>query len=345
MRAFAACLLAACLLAACLVGSPGCGSSPRPVPAADPRPDGTVVPSEAAPSTLVAARVNNVPIPGAAYLDAYDIPATRSRSVAIERLERIGETILRRLVDEELIRQAAVVNGIEVPEEEVDAAFAEHQKHFRSAAQVESYVAQGHPSDAEIRRKLLRKLQVDYLLAQRGALDITHAELLAVYEKNRHAFTDQAGIRARHLFLKVSAEATAAESEATRKRLQAIRGAILGGLPFADAAKKYSQSPDASRGGDLGFFAKGQMVKPFEEAAFRLRFGRVSKPVRTHFGWHLILVLERRKRREKPLEEVADVIRQDLRKKRMVEARRKLMDDLRTTAEIEMLREGLPPWR
>ncbi len=66
------------------------------------------------------------------------------------------------------------------------------------------------------------------------------------------------------------------------------------GLAFEEAAKDYSLCPSGQEGGDLGYFGRGMMVKPFEDAAFELEVGKVSNPVKTQFGWHLILVTDKK---------------------------------------------------
>lgn len=72
-----------------------------------------------------------------------------------------------------------------------------------------------------------------------------------------------------------------------------VKEEILAGKPFEDAAAEYSNCPSGARGGDLGFFGKGQMVREFESAAFGLKVGELSEPVKTDFGWHLIVVTDK----------------------------------------------------
>ena len=85
-------------------------------------------------------------------------------------------------------------------------------------------------------------------------------------------------IRASHILVKTEEEAKKLYDE------------IKAGKDFADAAAEYSLCPSGAAGGDLGFFCKGMMVKPFEDAVFALEVGEMSEPVETQFGWHLILL-------------------------------------------------------
>lgn len=88
-------------------------------------------------------------------------------------------------------------------------------------------------------------------------------------------------VKASHILVETEEEAIALKEE------------ILSGKPFEDVAAEYSLCPSGANGGDLGFFGHGQMVGEFEKAAFDLKVGELSDPVRTNFGWHLIIVTDK----------------------------------------------------
>ena len=88
-------------------------------------------------------------------------------------------------------------------------------------------------------------------------------------------------IRASHILVKTEDEANKLYDE------------IINGRDFAEVAEEVSLCPSGQNGGDLGFFGRGMMVKPFEDAAFALEKGEISKPVETQFGWHLILLTDK----------------------------------------------------
>lgn len=80
----------------------------------------------------------------------------------------------------------------------------------------------------------------------------------------------------------------------TEEEAKQLREEILAGKDFADAAAEVSQCPSGANGGDLGFFSRGMMVPEFDEASFTLEVGELSEPVQTQFGWHLLIVTDKK---------------------------------------------------
>lgn len=80
----------------------------------------------------------------------------------------------------------------------------------------------------------------------------------------------------------------------TEEQCKALREEILAGRPFAEVAEAVSKCPSSRNGGDLDFFGRGRMVPEFDQVAFDLPVGQVSEPVKTQFGWHLLIVTEQR---------------------------------------------------
>ena len=153
----------------------------------------------------------------------------------------------------------------------------------------------------------LRKSITDEAVQQ--AYDIFVAD-----EQSRHE------VRARHILVKEKAEAEAVIAE------------LQGGADFAELAKKRSTGPSGPNGGDLGYFPRGAMVPAFENAAFALEAGSFTQtPVQTQFGWHIILVEEKRIAEAPTIEELAPQLRQNLISQNLG----RLLDSLRTNARIE----------
>ncbi len=124
-----------------------------------------------------------------------------------------------------------------------------------------------------------------------------------------------------------------------REKAEGIREEILGGRDFADAAGEHGTDATKSRGGDLGWFVRSDMVPEFADAAFALETGVVSEPVETPFGWHLIIVMDRRDRAAPPLEEV----RQEMLRVLAEEAQREILATAKSEVSVEMLEADFPP--
>ncbi|MDV3429480.1 MAG: peptidylprolyl isomerase, partial [Bacillota bacterium] len=115
-----------------------------------------------------------------------------------------------------------------------------------------------------------------------------------------------------------------------------IKKEIDGGLSFEDAAKKYSSCPSKERGGDLGEFPRGSMVKEFENAAFSLPIGSVSSPVKTQFGYHLILVTKRKDDNVSSFEEVKTTIYNNLLQQKQSQVYFDKIEELKGIYNVEM---------
>jgi peptidyl-prolyl cis-trans isomerase C len=150
--------------------------------------------------------------------------------------------------------------------------------------------------------------------------NVTDERIREHYEKNKETFTSDEQIAASHILLKTEAEAQAALKE------------IKQGKDFAEVAKAKSTGPSAPRGGELGTFGRGRMVPEFEQAAFALKTGDVSEPVKTQFGYHIIKVTNRTEAAPQSFDEV----REDIRRTLISEYVESLLDDLQNKAKIEI---------
>lgn len=151
---------------------------------------------------------------------------------------------------------------------------------------------------------------------------VSDADARAFYDKLVAKEPPREEIRARHILVKTEDEAKAIIKE------------LEGGADFAALAKAKSTGPSGKKsGGDLGFFGAGQMIKPFEKAAFALKKGEISKPVKTKFGWHVIKLEDRRQSKPPAFEGIKDKLIPLLRRTKGEE----LISRLRKSAKIEFM--------
>ncbi|MGQ0815181.1 MAG: peptidylprolyl isomerase [Gemmatimonadota bacterium] len=158
---------------------------------------------------------------------------------------------------------------------------------------------------------------------------LTDPQLRALLEKEGTGMQ----VKARHVLLRLPADATPAQRDSVMKLAQDLRRRAVAGENFATLASQYSQEPGADKsGGDLGFFGKGQMVAPFEQTAFALNVGEVSQPVETPFGIHVIKVEDRKMQ---SFEELKGQFRDQLKEKLVQDAEQNYVKTLTDTMEIE----------
>lgn len=149
---------------------------------------------------------------------------------------------------------------------------------------------------------------------------VTEAEAKKVFEDNIAKVKPEQEIKARHILVETEDEAKAVKAE------------LDGGADFAKLAAEKSKDKNAE-GGDLGYFTRGQMLKPFEDAAFALDVGQISDPVKTSFGWHIIEVQEKRDQKLPTFEDVKDPIMSQL----VMRKAQTVVSGLRSEADIEIV--------
>lgn len=156
---------------------------------------------------------------------------------------------------------------------------------------------------------------------------VTDEELKAYFNAHEASYTQKEEIKARHILISLNSAATPHDEEKALQRIKEIQAKAKKGVSFQSLAKKYSEGPSAPTGGDLGWFGHGAMVQPFEKAAFALKKGAISEPVRTSFGWHLIKVEDRKEARQFKLEEVKEKVRATIAEDKAADTVSTLLDE------------------
>lgn len=213
--------------------------------------------------------------------------------------------------------------GIWVSDAEVERAYREQvekatiryiqlpRARFVQEAQVTPAELQSYFQSHKEEHKLPEQREGAYLLldadALRGQVQVTDQQLRDEYEARKQELSHPEQVQARHILVRTNDEVG---EEQARAKLEAARQRIQAGADFGTVAGEVSEEPGAKeRGGDLGWFGQGQMVKPFEEAAFGAQPGQIVGPVKTDFGLHLIQVTGKRPAGTTPFEEVKDQLR------------------------------------
>ena len=215
----------------------------------------------------------------------------------------------------------ATVNGVKILRSDVEAARSQLPEQYRKLPMDQLYQpilnqlirtkilsAQAradklHETEGYKRRVALiaERMLEEELLKKTIDEKVTDDALQARYDKTSGSFPTKEEIRARHILVKTEAEADAIIKELT------------GGADFAKLAAEKSIGPSKANGGDLNYFSKGQMVPPFEEAAFALAKGEFTRSaVKSPFGWHVIKLEDKRQSKPPSFEESRDRLSQEL---------------------------------
>jgi len=248
----------------------------------------------------LAARVNGVGISNETLERNYEeyLSENNVNVAAIrypDRIDAMRRETLDLLINQELLWQAAQKQGIVATPEEVSRALDDMQTQFHTEEAFLSRLAIEGYNRESYRMHLKRLVSArKYLDTLSGEVAVSDTEVHTFYTENPDKFRLPEQVRARHILLKLNPGDDEQVKHAVREKMAGILAEAGNGGDFAALARQYSEDASATQGGNLGFFARGEMVKPFEEAAFGLQPGELSAIVETPFGLHLIKLEDRR---------------------------------------------------
>jgi peptidyl-prolyl cis-trans isomerase C len=296
------------------------------------------VPAEL-PATV--ARVNGEAISGEDLRQAVgELEARAGQPVPPDRRDEVFRGVLEQIIGYRLLVQESAARTIAVTDAEIDARVAEIRQQFPSDEAFQEVLAQRGLTLATLRTDLRDGLRIDRMLEAElaGASNVTPQQVADFYQQNPSEFQQAESVRASHILIAVPENADAAAREEARARATQVLGQLQAGAAFDALARQHSQDPgSAANGGDLGFFERGQMVGPFDEAAFALQPNQTSGLVETPFGYHIIRVTERQAARTVPLDEVRPQIQQFLEGQAREQQFEAFVASLRTKGKVEIL--------
>jgi peptidyl-prolyl cis-trans isomerase C len=308
-----------------------------------PQPAGAQAPPKQGDDDLVVAKVQGENITEKQVLSAIDQIAAAQQIPAQQAQQKntlLFKDAVDNLVNLALLKDEGRQKNLTPDKAKVDEAYDSMVKRFPNQQEFEKALQQQGMTEASLRDSISER-QVFQQILDSTVKDVpaaTDADVQKFYDDNPQYFAVPEQVHAAHILLRVGTSVTAEQKEQTQKTLEGIRADIEAKkLTFAEAAAKFSQDPsNAQKGGDLGFFGRGQMVKPFEDAAFATEPGSLSSIVETQFGYHLIQVIEKKSAGKASLDEAKDKIRDYLTQNSKQDAIKKHLDELKGKAKVDM---------
>jgi foldase protein PrsA len=234
-----------------------------------------------------------------------------------------AKQVLTQLVQQALIDQYGTDNKINVTQDEINKKLADIKAKY-PPGQFDLIIKQQGLSDADVQTILRQQIIIEKAVAPN--VHVSDADVAAYFAKNHATLDKPEQVRARHILV------------ADRATADVVEAKLKAGGDFAALAKQYSTDTSSKdKGGELGFFGRGQMVPAFQEAAFALPVGAISAPVKSPFGWHVIQVEEKKPATKATLAGSAAQIRDQLTQQQEAQQVPVLLQQLRAKANIQIL--------
>ncbi len=253
------------------------------------------------------------------------------------QMAEVKKNVLDNLIARELLYQESKRKGITVDKTEVEKQIADLKKKFPNEQAFTDTLKKMHLTKDSLKTQVEEGMAIQKLVDKEFIKKtvVTDAEAKKYYDEHPDLFKQPERIRARHILIKLSQNATKEEKEKAKKKIMEIQKKLKKGEDFAKLAKEYSEGPSGKNGGDLGYFSKGQMVQSFEQAAFSLKPGQVSDIVQTRYGYHLIKVVDRKPETTVAFKDVKDQLEEYLKQEKVQKEVQQHVEALKKQASIK----------
>lgn len=222
-------------------------------------------------------------------------------------VERYGAETLDALISDKIMELEVTKNKIDIGAEEIDKEIEDMANYYGGMEALNNAMLQYNMTMEDMRDNVKMNLSLKKLVGSN--ITISEEEIVEYYEENKEEFNQPEQVNASHILVD------------TEELANEIREKLVAGENMADLAKEYSSDEGTkNNGGNLGFFGRGEMVEPFDNAAFTLNIGEISEPVKSNFGYHLIIVNEKREAKVANLDENREDIKERLLEAQIPEA-------------------------
>lgn len=300
-------------------------------------------PAKPVPAVIpdVVARVNGESVTKAEFEEALAALEHRNQGpVPPDQRDRIFRGVLDQLVGIKLLSQEAAKRKVAVPEAEIEAQLNQMRQQFPSEDVFNQALKQQNKTVDMLKTEARSSMAIQKMLEQTlaGKIAVTPQQAQDFYDKNPDQFKRPEQVRASHILITVQQGADVAAKAAAKRKAEGVLKQVKAGGDFAALAKDNSQDPgSAVNGGDLGFFQRGQMVPPFDEAAFTMKPGATSDLVETQFGYHIIRVMEKKEAGTVTIDEVRPQLEQYLQNANRQREMQAFVDGLKAKGKVEIL--------
>ncbi len=263
--------------------------------------------------------------------------ARQGRPMDDAQLKRYESNIRETLINRTLLLQQSKSMGIEVKDSLVTKALEEFKAAFKDEKAYQQELGEMGFTEASLTTQIQDGLTIKSLIDKEVVqkLSLSDQQVRAYYDDNPNLFRKPEQVKASHILVQVPQNADEAKRAEALSTIQALKTRIDNGENFATLAMEHSDCPSKAKGGDLGFFGREQMVKPFSDAAFALQPGQISDVVQTRFGYHLIRVTERQAEQTMAFNDVKEAIATRLRQEQEGKKIDAYLENLKKHADIK----------